>query len=117
MGSRTDLEGWRLLQPRARSMRSSPTEAEARLWQRLRRGRLGVRFRRQVVIGRFIVDFFCPSAGLVVEVDGPIHEGRREIDQERDEALRATGVRVMRVTNEDVLGDLDSVVRAIGAAL
>ncbi len=117
MGARTDLEGWRLLQPRARSMRCSPTEMEARLWQRLRRRNIGVRVRRQVVIGPFIVDFFCPTARLVVEVDGPVHEERHDVDLERDRFLLSLGVRVIRVSNEDVLNDLETVVRAVAAAL
>src|SRR5271155_3254222 len=84
---RTDVEGWALLQPRARSMRRSPTPAEKRLWQRLRRDRLGARFRSQVAIGTFIVDFYCAARRLVVEVDGPVHDGRTDADAERDHVL------------------------------
>ena len=117
MGSGTDAKGWSLLRPRAQWMRRAPTEAEARLWQRLRRGALGVRFRRQVVIGRFIVDFYCAAARLVVEVDGGVHDGRRDIDDERDRVLQSRGVRVLRVRNEEVVDALDAVVETIRAAL
>ena len=65
-------------------MRREPTVAENRLWQELRGRKLdGLRFRRQHALGRFIVDFYCVSAGLVVELDGPIHEQQQETDRER----------------------------------
>ena len=85
------------LAPRAHQMRMEPTESERKLWLALRSGQLGVRFRRQVVIGPFIVDFFAPASGLVVEVDGGVHRRRRDYDRLRDEALRAWGLRVLRV--------------------
>ena len=114
---RADTEGWGLLQPRARSMRRSPTLAENKLWQRLRRDQLGVWFRSQVVVGRFIADFYCPARGLIVEVDGGVHDTRGEADCERDRMLGALNLRVLRVRNEDILEDLDAVVRVIAAAL
>jgi len=117
MGWRTDPRGWMLLQPRAVSMRRSPTPAERLLWQRLRRKQLGVRFRAQVVIGQFIADFYCPRRALVVEVDGGVHDDRRDIDEQRDLALGDLGLRVLHVRNDDVLADLDAVVRRIAAAL
>ena len=113
----SDAEGWALLRPRARSMRRTPTLAEKRLWQRLRRDRLGVRFRSQVVIGSFIVDFYCPARRLVVEVDGAVHDARAEADAERDHTLAALHLRVLRVRNRDVMEDVDAVVRAIADAL
>jgi very-short-patch-repair endonuclease len=115
MGWPTDPRGWSLLRPRAQQMRRMPTEAEALLWERLRRGCLGARFRRQVVIGPFIVDFYCPKARLIVEVDGSVHDERHEIDVVRDREVRAAGLRVLRVRNEDVLGNLDAVVSSIAA--
>jgi len=117
MGWRTDARGWFLLRPRARWMRRSATQAERLLWQRLRRGQLGVRFRTQVPIGQFIADFFCPARDLVVEVDGGVHDDRRDIDEERDRLLARLGVRVLHIRNEEVLDDLDGVVRRIAAAL
>jgi very-short-patch-repair endonuclease len=98
-------------------MRRSPTQAERLLWQRLRRGQLGVRFRTQVVIGQFIADFLCPARELVVEVDGGVHDDRRDIDEERDLMLARLGLRVLHVRNEDVLENLDAVIRRIAAAL
>ena len=114
---RTNAGGWILLGPRARWMRRWPTQAERLLWQRLRRSELGVRFRKQVVIGQFIADFFCPARGLVVEVDGGVHDDRRDIDDERDGMLARLGVRVLHVRNEEVLEDLEAVVRRIAVTL
>ena len=99
--------------PRARWMKERPTDAETVLWEQLRRGRLGVRFRRQVVIGRFIVDFLCVSRRLIIEVDGAVHDARRDVDEERDRTLAALGWRILRVRNEDVLTDLDAVLGRI----
>jgi very-short-patch-repair endonuclease len=87
------------------------------LWERLRRGALGARFRRQHVIDRFIADFYCAERGLVVEVDGSVHDGRGELDAERDGVFRAKGLVVVRVRNEDVRLDLEAVVALIRAAL
>jgi len=98
-------------------MRREPTDAEALLWQRLRRRHLGVRFRRQVVIGRFIADFYCAVARLIIEVDGAVHEARHDIDAERDRLLQANGLRILRVRNEDVIDDLDAVIEIIRTAL
>jgi very-short-patch-repair endonuclease len=77
---------------RARYMRFEPTASEAALWRALSGKRLGVAFRRQVPIGRYIVDFLAPSARLVVEVDGGYHARRATADARRDAALRRAGV-------------------------
>ena len=105
------------LAPRARDMRVCPTPTEARLWQALRGGQLGVRFRRQVVLHTFIVDFFAPSVGLVVEVDGGVHVGRELDDAERDRQLRGFGYRVVRVRAEVVERDLAAAVESVRAAI
>ncbi len=98
-------------------MRAHATRGERLLWQRLRRRQLGVSFRRQVVIDRFIVDFFCWERALVVEVDGGVHDNQVDRDAERDRLLRSKGARVLRVRDEDVIADVDSVLRMIRAAL
>ncbi|MGH7329746.1 MAG: endonuclease domain-containing protein [Polyangiaceae bacterium] len=94
------------LAPRARHMRIAPTRSEALLWEALRGGQLGVRFRRQVVLGPFIVDFFAPSARLIVEVDGGIHRASREHDARRDAAFAERGIRTVRVEADLVERDL-----------
>jgi len=79
-------------------MRFNPTPSEALFWSRLRGRRLGVRFRRQVVIGSRIVDFCVPSARLVVEVDGDAYHAEREAaDGRRDGKLVAAGYQVLRL--------------------
>ena len=81
----------------AREFRKTSTASEDRLWQALRMGRLhGAKVRRQHPIGPFVVDFFCPKHGLIVEVDGPIHETQQEHDQARQALLEACGYRVLR---------------------
>jgi very-short-patch-repair endonuclease len=109
---------WRKLKPKARAMRREPTPAEAVLWAALRgRQTRGFRFRRQQPLDRFIVDFYCAEARLVIEVDGPIHDHSREEDAARESALRAMGFHVMRFSNDSVITSKQSVVREIQAHL
>ena len=98
-------------------MRFALTPSEAALWAELRGGRLGVAFRRQVPIGRFIADFCAPAARLVVEVDGGCHERRGAADGRRDAVLGRLGYRVLRVPAEVVVRDVAVAVRCIAAAL
>lgn len=102
---------------KARAMRRGMTPAEARLWDVLRRSALGVRVRRQHIVRGWIVDFFIHAAQLVIEVDGDIHDLQVDDDQRRDEALRAEGLRVFRVRNDDVLHRLPDVLAAISRFL
>jgi very-short-patch-repair endonuclease len=104
------------LQTRARAMRRNPTEPEKRLWRHLSNGQLeGYKFRRQQVIGRFIADFVCASAKLIVEVDGDTHSP--DGDRLRDAALAAMGYRVIHVTNADVMRNIDGALWCISQAL
>ena len=99
---------------RAWEFRRHPTDAQRILWQSLRAGRLsGFHFRRQQVIDGFIVDFYCHAAGLVVEVDGPDHQDRADYDAERDRVLAARGLRILRVTNDEVRRNLPAVLTRI----
>lgn len=85
------------------------TEAEDRLWHELRDRRLDrIKFRRQVPIGRYIADFVCLEAGLVVEIDGSQH-AELESDRVRKADLEARGFRILRFWNDDVLKDLSAV--------
>ncbi len=101
--SRSQSRKSALLSGRAREMRATPTRGEARLWQELRGSRLGVAFRRQLVIGRYIADFAAPSVRLVVEVDGGYHATRGAQDARRDRALARAGWRVLRLEEQLVL--------------
>jgi very-short-patch-repair endonuclease len=97
----------------ARRMRLAPTEAEAHLWSYLRRQALGVKFRRQIVMYGYIVDFYCPSRQLVVEVDGPIHVAAS--DRARDAILAQHGLTVLRFSNDDVMARTDLVLERISS--
>ena len=102
----------------AREMRSNPTPAENHLWRRIRKEQLlGYKFRRQHTIDRFIVDFYCTEARLVIEVDGGIHDEQQEADQLRTEYLESLGLRVLRFTNGEVLQQTDGVVERIAEEL
>jgi very-short-patch-repair endonuclease len=100
-------------------MRHEPTDAEKRLWSRLRDRRLGgFKFRRQAPFAGYVLDFYCESASLAVELDGGQHndpEGARH-DRGRDAALRRLGVAVLRFWDPDVLKETDAVCEAILAA-
>ena len=99
-------------------MRGNMTPAESRLWENLRSRRLGgAKFRAQHPLGRFIVDFCCPSARLIVEVDGDSHRASGARDRERTEVLEAFGYRVLRFRNEEVLQHIEDVILAIADAL
>lgn len=78
----------------AKINRTNPTQREAELWERLRGHGVGARFRRQIVIAGFIVDFWCPQRKLAVEIDGPSHDPVR--DHERDQVLRELGITTLR---------------------
>ncbi len=99
-----------------RRLRNEMTEEEKRLWHHLRANRLdGIHFRRQQIIDGFIVDFYCHSVGLVIEVDGEVHESQVAYDAERDAILKARGLKVLRISNERVRIDLDGVLELIRA--
>ena len=94
------------------------TLSETILWKAIRGGKLGVAFRRQVVIGgAFIADFAAPSTKLVVEVDGKYHRGRVAADARRDSKLARLGWRVVRVRADGVVSNLPKAVEAIRAAI
>jgi very-short-patch-repair endonuclease len=97
----------------ARSMRKESTPAERKLWQALRNWHVGgLKFRRQVPLGNYIADFYCPTARLVIEVDGETHIDPGT-DVRRDAWMESQGITVFRVTNQDVLRNLEGVVLAI----
>ncbi len=100
----------------ARDLRKNMTEAEQALWSRLRRKQLlDVQFYRQKTIESYIVDFYAPAAGLVVEIDGSQHQEPAHMrrDRERDQNLAEAGLLVMRFDNLRVLNKLDAVIGEI----
>ena len=102
----------------ARALRAGATEAELRLWYFLRDRRFaGAKFRRQVPVGPYIVDFLCVAASLVVEADGGQHAERAAHDEERTRYLESQGFRVVRFWNNDVMGNIEGVMEVIGREL
>jgi very-short-patch-repair endonuclease len=100
------------------SQPAKPTLAEARLWQILRnRNIAGAKFRRQFAIDRFLVDFYCSEAALVIEVDGPVHDAQAVEDREREHELESRGLTILRFTNADVINDIDAVTAKISRHL
>ena len=103
---------------RARTLRRDQTDAERKLWSMLRNRQLGGRkFRRQVPIDRYFVDFACVEAKLVVELDGGQHADQIAYDAERTQVIEMCGWRVIRFWNHDVLRESEGVADAILAAL
>ena len=101
-----------------RSLRRDMTDAERRLWSRLRRRQMaGFKFRRQHQVGLYICDFACVEAGVAIELDGSQHVEQAAYDLSRDAFLRAAGFRVLRFWNGDVLVRTDDVVETIYEAL
>ena len=101
---------------RARALRSASTPFEVMLWMQLKGAKLGAhKFRRQHVIGSCIVDFFCPSKGLIVEVDGDTHDAAK--DAVRDQQHSELGYPTIRFTNADVGKNLDGVLTALSTRL
>ena len=98
---------------RAKELRREMTPAEKLIWQQIRANKLGVRFRRQQVIQGFIVDFYCHQAGLVIEVDGDIHDLQKEEDERREKVLSEMGLQIVRFGNDEVVKSLSAVVGKI----
>jgi len=104
------------LTPLARGMRRRPTNAERRLWSRLRNRQLDdLKFRRQVPRGGFIADFLCDEAMLILEIDGSQHDEHPEHDRLRTAYLEELGYIVMRFRNYDVLQNTDRILDHICA--
>ena len=99
----------------ARLLRRSETEAEKLLWSKLCAKQLGVKFRRQHPLYEYVVDFYCHSHRLVIEVDGPIHimEGVNFDDNVRSQAFKEFKIEIIRFTNTEVLLDIDNVIERI----
>ena len=96
-----------------RFLRSNQTRAEYVLWQELRGEKLGYRFRRQVSVGRFIVDFYCHELKLIIEVDGWVHDERKDYDKWREQMLENQGYNVIRFSNDDVLFERERVLHQV----
>ena len=99
---------------KARQLRNHLTNEEELLWERLKNKQIcKVRFRRQHPIGQFIVDFYCHSAKLVIEIDGKIHLQRQKYDIERTQTLEELGLKVIRFSNSEINSKIDFVIKQI----
>lgn len=112
---RADILNYRALKDNAAKNRQNMTPAEMALWQQIRGKQLGVKFLRQYIIGNYIVDFFCPSKQLIIEVDGKYHyaEDNKEFDNIRDNYLTQQGYKVLRFINEQVLCNTEQTIEII----
>ncbi|MGV8815368.1 MAG: HsdR family type I site-specific deoxyribonuclease [Gelidibacter sp.] len=98
-----------ILLERAKEMRLKPTKAEALLWVALRGKGIDEKFRQQHIIDQYIVDFACIKKGIIIEVDGEIHNSQQEIDHERTIVLESLGYDVLRFTNDEVINNIENV--------
>lgn len=101
----------KIMKLRRKELRNNMTHAEVLLWMKLKGSALGYKFRRQTSIGSFVVDFYCPSAKLVLEIDGSVHDTQkaRVYDAHRQNMIEQLGLRVLRFTNDEILDSLDTV--------
>ena len=106
-----------LIAERAWAMRQALTPSESTLWQAICKKQLGVTFKRQQPVGKYIADFLAPSAKLIVEVDGAYHAARTAADARRDRYLTRAGYRVLHIPAEVVARQLSVAVEQIRAAL
>src|SRR4030095_13033966 len=103
-----------VIRDRSRRLRRNQTDAERKLWARLRARQIcGVKCRRQYPIGRFIVDFCCFEKDLAVELDGGQHAEQTEADQRRSDLLARHGYRVLRFWDNDVMENIDGVLQRV----
>jgi very-short-patch-repair endonuclease len=105
------------LESRAAAFRGNLTTSESRLWSELSASKLGVVFRRQVPLGRYIADFLAPSVKLIIEVDGGYHSRRVAADARRDRHLSRLGFHVLHLDSELVLRDLPQAVARVRNAI
>jgi very-short-patch-repair endonuclease len=104
-------------QANARTLRRAMTDAERRLWARIRDEQLGVKFRRQHPLGSYIADFACLSPKLVIELDGTQHQTQQNYDSKRDAFLRAQGFEILRFPSNAPFLNLDGVLQVIASQL
>ena len=103
---------------RAKQLHRNMSPAEAKLWTHLRAHRMGdVHFRNQHAIGQYIVDFCAPRKKLIIELDGSQHLEQKEYDEERTKYLELQGYRVLRFWNNDVMNNIDNVLKVIWSVL
>jgi len=101
------------LKKRAQELRKNQTPSEQNLWEQIRKKQLGVEFHRQVPMLDYIVDFYCHEIGLVIELDGSIHNHQFLEDAKRQGRIEKYGVHFLRFSNDEVFDDLNAVLKCI----
>lgn len=101
----------------ARDNRRAGILAEALLWNQLKKSQLGYKFTKQKPIGNYIVDFYCKSANLVIEIDGATHAHKQQYDMARDVYMKERGITVLRFFDTDILKNIEGVLYAIRETL
>lgn len=110
------LHNRKYLKEYRKALRNDSTPAEAELWKFIKGAQLGGRkFRRQHSIGNYILDFYCPSEKLAIELDGQVHFNSvaQQLDEERDKSLEKLGIKVLRFENKYVFQNLEAVLQVI----
>ena len=106
------------IRQKAKQLRSNSTDAERNLWAHIRNRRLeGWKFRRQLPVGQYIVDFACPELRLIIEIDGGQHAEQVIYDLNRTKILQSKGYQVVRYWNNEVLGNIEGVIEALTLTL
>ncbi len=102
-----------------RYLRLHETGAEKLLWNALRGKQLGVKFRRQHSVGKYVLDFYCSEKHIAIEVDGAVHSlsGAKQYDAGRTRFVNDHGIRVFRFTNDEIFADLDKVIEKIACLI
>ena len=98
---------------KAEELRNKMTEAEKFLWEELKNNKFGVRFKAQHPIENFIVDFYCHTYKLVIEIDGKIHDFQKSYDKGREAEIEKYGIKILRFSNNEVLNNMGSVISSI----
>ena len=102
------------LKNRARALRKARNLPEVLFWNRIKRHQfLGLDFDRQKIIGNYIVDFYCPNANVVIEIDGSSHIGKEEYDQKRDDYLKSLGLVVIHIKVKFILHRLNNTIQSL----
>jgi len=102
----------------SRFLRKESTEAEKLVWDVLRNRKYrNIKFRRQRVIGSYIIDFYCSEHLFGVEIDGSSHHGKEEYDADRQLEIESKGIRIIRVTNKEIFTDINILLKKIDQAI
>ncbi len=100
-----------------RKLRNEPTPQEIMLWARLKNNGTGFKFRRQHGIGKYILDFYCPSKKLAIEIDGSQHQDNENYDRMRDDLVSNFGIKTLRFWNNEINTNIEGVLMKIGEEL